>query len=242
MSIIRHRYILEGGARADAKLRLIRDLKPRELEYLTAALFRGQGYDVEITAEQKDGGKDIIAVRGSEKVFIECKNWGGKVKVAEVRAFTAVCGGDSVTRGVFVAPSGQVGSRLGVRRRQPVGHCSRETGTVSCFLMGRGWFGSSMSTSALIGISGRMESSHGIAEPSLADIRAAPCAVRTSLLTTRAGRFSHDCGYVRCPSRNLRICHRSASARSSCAAAPDFGKGYSDRVLGSRGWGAFTAA
>ncbi len=106
MSIIRHRYILEGGAQADAKLRLIRDLKPRELEYLTAALFSGQGYDVEITAEQKDGGKDVIAVRGSEKVFIECKNWGGKVKVAEVRAFTAVCGGDSVTRGVFVAPSG----------------------------------------------------------------------------------------------------------------------------------------
>ncbi len=164
MSIIRHRYILEGGARADAKLRLA-------------------GFS-----------------------------------------------------------SRHPGSRLGVRRRQPVGHCSRETGTVSCFLMGRGWFGSSMSTSALIGISGRMESSHGIAEPSLADIRAAPCAVRTSLLTTRAGRFSHDCGYVRCPSRNLRICHRSASARSSCAAAPDFGKGYSDRVLGSRGWGAFTAA
>jgi restriction system protein len=106
MSIIRHRYILEGGAQADMKLRLIRDLRPRELEYLTAALFDGQGYNVEVTPEQKDGGKDIIAIRGSEKIFIECKNWGGKVTVVEVRAFTAVCDSEGVTRGIFVAPSG----------------------------------------------------------------------------------------------------------------------------------------
>ncbi len=63
MSIIRHRYILEGGARADAKLRSAGRRTVERISSPSAAVRR----------------------------FSLSARTGGKVKVAEVRAFTAVC-------------------------------------------------------------------------------------------------------------------------------------------------------
>ena len=66
----------------DARIKLLqqngdlRRLKPREFEELVAALWTGFGYDVELTKQTRDGGKDIIAISRRPvqvKFLIECK-------------------------------------------------------------------------------------------------------------------------------------------------------------------------
>ena len=43
----------------------LRKLKPREFEQLIAELWHGFGYDVDLTKQTRDGGKDIIAIGGT---------------------------------------------------------------------------------------------------------------------------------------------------------------------------------
>jgi hypothetical protein len=59
--------------------RKVHDLKPREFEKLVARLLRDMGYQIFVTPEQKDGGKDIIALQkrdiGNVVTIVECKKW-----------------------------------------------------------------------------------------------------------------------------------------------------------------------
>ncbi|MFE1594198.1 restriction endonuclease [Nocardia sp. NPDC058705] len=106
MAIMRHRYIMEGETELDAKVSLLRSINPHDIEYLAAALYARKGYKVNVTPGQKDGGKDIIAHKNSEIIYIECKNWEQRVDVKEVRAFFGVSSGDPVTRAVMISISG----------------------------------------------------------------------------------------------------------------------------------------
>ena len=61
-------------------------LSPREFEELIAAIFKNQGFHVELTPETRDGGVDIIAVEksiytGETVHLIECKRWAPENKV-----------------------------------------------------------------------------------------------------------------------------------------------------------------
>lgn len=107
MTVIRHRYILQDQAARESKVAILRSLRSRDIEFLVAAVYQAQGYEVEVTPEQKDGGKDIIARRGRvEIIYIECKNWDSKVDVEPVRALAGVAQGDGATRAVLVSTSG----------------------------------------------------------------------------------------------------------------------------------------
>ena len=70
-------------------------LTPRKFEELVAEIWSRLGYEVELTAQTRDGGRDIIAIRRAEariKVLIECKRFTlpHKVSVDIVRALLGV--------------------------------------------------------------------------------------------------------------------------------------------------------
>lgn len=75
------------------------DLTSRRVEELVAELVHDQGYEVELTAKTKDGGRDIIALRSKvtelvseQKYLIEVKHPrpGNPVRVEAVRALVGV--------------------------------------------------------------------------------------------------------------------------------------------------------
>ena len=73
----------------------LKTIDRRKFEELVAELFSGFGFEVELTAQTKDGGKDIVAVKRRpfhQRFLIECKrpNPGNPVTVAQVRQLLGV--------------------------------------------------------------------------------------------------------------------------------------------------------
>ena len=73
------------------------ELTPREFEEVIAEIFRKKGFEVALTKQTRDGGKDIIAIQTDAlgiktKYFIECKRYASsnKVGVEVVRALQGV--------------------------------------------------------------------------------------------------------------------------------------------------------
>jgi hypothetical protein len=78
----------------------------RKFEELVAELFGGFGYDVELTKQTRDGGRDIIAVKREEvqvKYLIECKrpDPGGYVGVRPVRELLGVRQDEGATKAIL---------------------------------------------------------------------------------------------------------------------------------------------
>jgi len=78
----------------------------RRFEELVAELFGGFGYDVELTKQTRDGGRDIIAVKREEvqvKYLIECKrpDPGGYVGVRPVRELLGVRQDEEATKAIL---------------------------------------------------------------------------------------------------------------------------------------------
>jgi hypothetical protein len=80
----------------------------RQFEELVAELFDGFGYSVELTAQTRDGGKDIIAVKKVDtidiRLLIECKrpDPGNAISVSAVRELFGVKNDDGATKGILV--------------------------------------------------------------------------------------------------------------------------------------------
>jgi uncharacterized membrane-anchored protein YhcB (DUF1043 family) len=77
----------------------------RKFEELVAGLFEGFGYEVELTAQTRDGGYDIVAVRHAEmttRSLIECKRHSpnNKVGVGVVRQLRGVVASSKATNGI----------------------------------------------------------------------------------------------------------------------------------------------
>jgi restriction system protein len=104
-AIIRARWIDNLASGAEALFRL----SPRGLEMLVAALFRELGYAVELTPRSHDGGRDVIAARGTpgrrEVVQIECKTHTSPVGVSYVRQLRGVIERLGANRGILVTIS-----------------------------------------------------------------------------------------------------------------------------------------
>ena len=78
----------------------------RRFEELVAELFAGFGYAVELTARTRDGGRDVIAVGGSEvtaKYLIECKrpDPGHKLGIRSVRELFGVKEDERATKAIL---------------------------------------------------------------------------------------------------------------------------------------------
>ena len=88
----------------------MRAMKPRLFEELVAELVAGQGFEVELTQQTRDGGYDIVAVRhdlSTTRHLIECKRYaeGRKVSVREVRALYGVVASQNASMGIIVTTS-----------------------------------------------------------------------------------------------------------------------------------------
>jgi hypothetical protein len=63
----------------------VRQLDPRQFEYLIAGLLEDAGYEVRITPQSRDGGRDIIAVFripfGEVLTIVECKHFAEKRRI-----------------------------------------------------------------------------------------------------------------------------------------------------------------
>jgi hypothetical protein len=85
-------------------------LTSREFEELIAGVWTRFGYQVELTARTKDGGRDIIAVRKAEaetRFLIECKRYSpeNKVGVSLVRALYGVKVDEKATKAILATTS-----------------------------------------------------------------------------------------------------------------------------------------
>lgn len=95
---------------ADRKPEQILGLSPRQFEELIAEIWHRMGYEIELTAQTRDGGRDIIAVRRSEaqlRFLIECKRYDPKRKVGVelVRALHGVKVHEKATKGILATTS-----------------------------------------------------------------------------------------------------------------------------------------
>lgn len=78
----------------------------RRFEELVAELFGGFGYEIELTKQTRDGGKDIVAIKRAEvqvKYLIECKrpDPGGYVGVRPVRELLGIKKDEGATKAIL---------------------------------------------------------------------------------------------------------------------------------------------
>ena len=88
------------------------NLSPRRFEELVAAIFRNNGFTVELTPQTHDGGVDIIAVQHSAFTgelihLIECKRYhpSRKVGIGVVQRLLGTVTQRRATKGIVVATS-----------------------------------------------------------------------------------------------------------------------------------------
>ena len=102
MSLIRARYFDLAHPRE-----ILLGLRPRDFEFLVAALYDGMGYEVVVTQASRDGGFDIEARRSGpgacEVVLVECKLHELAVGVEVVRALSGVVEARRANKGVIVS-------------------------------------------------------------------------------------------------------------------------------------------
>lgn len=82
-------------------------IDPRKFEELVAELFLGFGYSVELTAQTRDGGRDVIAVShrpANLRFLIECKRYAAErtVGIAPVQRLLGVVSAENSTKGILV--------------------------------------------------------------------------------------------------------------------------------------------
>lgn len=84
----------------------LKRINRRLFEELVAELFNGFGYEVDLTKQTRDGGKDVIAIKRTEvevKYLIECKrpDPGGYVDVRPVRELYGVKVSEGATKAIL---------------------------------------------------------------------------------------------------------------------------------------------
>lgn len=117
-SVASSRIIVDARAINDEFLRRAADdpnfvftISPRKFEELVAELLSRRGYDVELTPQTRDGGKDIYAARrddlGTFLYIVECKRYApdNPVGVEVIRALHGVADIDRVTGAMVVTTS-----------------------------------------------------------------------------------------------------------------------------------------
>jgi restriction system protein len=105
MAVVRARWLSESEEGRESLLAL----SPRELEQIVAALYARRGYTTTLTPPQRDGGRDVVAVRSdpgeAARVLVECKMYTRPVGVEIVRSLLGVVSDEHANKGVVVTVS-----------------------------------------------------------------------------------------------------------------------------------------
>jgi len=89
----------------------IYEINPRDFENLIAELFIDAGFEVQITKETRDGGKDLIVtqyIMGKPVIiFVECKRYKStnKVNVNIVRSLLGIITDENANKGLIITSS-----------------------------------------------------------------------------------------------------------------------------------------
>lgn len=86
----------------------MRRMEPRAFEELVARFFDGFGFAVELTAQCRDGGRDVVAIddKDQRKYLIECKRYNTrKVGIEIVQRLNGVVAGEGATKGIIATTS-----------------------------------------------------------------------------------------------------------------------------------------
>ncbi len=98
-------------------------MTPREYEMAVAEHFRAQGYRVELGPGTRDGGIDVLAIKGSQRLAIQAKMYGGTTRrvnreqIQQLYGAAAACdctGSILATDGDLMPDAKVVARKLGV--------------------------------------------------------------------------------------------------------------------------------
>lgn len=117
--IVPSKEIIRGVAVVDNSLlrkakedpRIILSFSPREFEEMVCELLDKQGYNVKLTKQTRDGGKDIIVVQksilGEFCIYVECKKYDTSrpISVSLVRELYGTVMVDNATAGMIITTS-----------------------------------------------------------------------------------------------------------------------------------------
>lgn len=91
-----------------------------QFEKEVASLFRRQGYSATVTSATGDGGVDIILIKDSEKIAVQCKHHSRPIGPNDVRALQGVVAAQNFARGIFVSLNGYTATVYGEVRNSNV--------------------------------------------------------------------------------------------------------------------------
>lgn len=107
INVITHSLIDEVALRP----RILQEITPRQFEELVCELFERKGYNVQLTKQTRDGGKDLIVLNssllGDLIIYAECKKRAPMhpVNVGLVRQLYGAIEADRVTAGIMITNS-----------------------------------------------------------------------------------------------------------------------------------------
>ena len=91
---------------------LLFNIPPRKFEEIIAAIFKNQGFDVELTPQTRDGGFDILAIHknsitGETSFLVECKRYApkNKVGIGTIQRMFGVIESLQANKGIIVTTS-----------------------------------------------------------------------------------------------------------------------------------------
>ncbi len=95
---------LHAQATGDQGAQVIDGMSWRQFEALVGEGFRRRGFSVtELGGQGPDGGVDLVLTKGSERTFVQCKQWrANKVGVTTVRELYGVMAAKAAAAGVVV--------------------------------------------------------------------------------------------------------------------------------------------
>ena len=81
-------------------------VNPRLFEEAVASVFKGIGYDVNVTGYSNDGGIDVVLEKDqNSKIGVQVKRYKNKIKVEQIRAFAGALILSNFAKGIFVTTS-----------------------------------------------------------------------------------------------------------------------------------------
>lgn len=81
-------------------------LDPYSFETAIANWYKEKGYATRVTSRSNDGGYDVVAQKGDETIFIQCKHYKNKISPQVVRELRGVMAANNVHKGVVACLNG----------------------------------------------------------------------------------------------------------------------------------------
>lgn len=95
--------------------RYIETLDGREFEYICEFALNNNGYKAKVTQASRDGGKDIIAKKDGETIFVECKRYAtSNISNEQVLKLVGACTVNSVNHAIFITTSNYTNDAVNV--------------------------------------------------------------------------------------------------------------------------------